>query len=148
MRLRISFKKLLKIALIAFSVGAVAVFFMFFKLFFQPWTVIQPIIIVAYVAFCIMCFIAVYNGHYYEIDNKGVMVKRLGKKLFYRFSEVLYINEEYSLKKGTIAFVTKKGDVVYLTSDEDGVLLKTMIKECKNCIDEEELYRRFPRIYF
>ncbi len=149
MRLKISFWRLFKIGIIATLIGAVLVFLGFYQFFVTSnWTVFQWLIIMVYLAICICIFIAVYFNHYYEVTNKEIIVKRLGKVLHYRFNEILYIDEEQSRKKKTVTFVTKRGDAVYLTYDKEGKLLDILLKECKNLISLEELKSKFPNIYF
>ena len=140
---------MLKIGIIATLIGAVLVFLGFYQIFVTSnWTAIQPILIMVYLTICICIFVAVYFNHYYEVTNKEVIVKRLGKLLHYRFNEILYIDEEQSRKKKTVTFVTSRGDAVYLTYDKEGKLIEILLKECKNLITLDELKARFPNIYF
>lgn len=140
---------MLKIGIIATLIGAVLVFLGFYQVFVTSnWTAIQPILIMVYLTICICIFVAVYFNHYYEVANKEVIVKRLGKLLHYRFNEILYIDEEQSRKKKTVTFVTSRGDAVYLTYDKEGKLIEILLKECKNLITLDELKAKFPNIYF
>ena len=149
MRLRISFWRMLKIGIIATLIGAVLVFLGFYQFFVTSnWTALQPILIMVYLTICICIFVAVYFNHYYEVTNKEVIVKRLGKLLHYRFNEIIYIDEEQSRNKKTVTFVTSRGDAVYLTYDKEGKLIDILLKECKNLITLDELKAKFPNIYF
>lgn len=138
---------MLGIAAIAYVIGAVIIFLVGYKLFVTlPWSAGAYVILFCYIALCIALFIGIALNYFYVVENKGIVVKRLGKSLLYKYSEIIYIDEEESKKTKMVTFVMKNGDVRYLTYDKEGKLLDIMLKNCKNLISKEELKEKFPRV--
>jgi hypothetical protein len=122
-------------------------FLIFFKQFTTlPWDFLPYAIIAIWLVGAIIFYILTIKMNYYILHKKYVIFRKYGKDLIYNFSEVLYIDEEQSLKKKTIIFVTTKGHTRYMIFDRKNVLYSVMLQKCTNRISKEELLQRFPNI--
>ncbi len=146
MKVKIPWLKIFLMWLIIFLVMAVIVFFMFFNLFLQQWSVIQPIIIAIYVLVMVAILMISINTHYYEINKKDITEAKFGKKFVYFYNDIIYIDEQESLRTKTLCFVTNRGHVKYLTFDKEGKIFKAATTKCNNLISLEEVKSRFPGI--
>ena len=80
---------------------------------------------------------------YYEINGPVFIHSKMGKIVEYTFNNIIYIDEEFSLKKKMFRFFTKDGQEHLLVFDKKGVLYETALKKCP-LISLEEFQRRFP----
>ena len=133
--------------LVVFVIIAGILCLTFFNLFFKNnWDYRQFIIISAYALLMAVILVLSLNSYYYEINKKDLTVSRFGKKYVYFYSDIIYIDEEQSKKSKTLCFVTKFGDVKYLTFDKEGKIFEVAISRCKNLISLEEVKKKFPGI--
>ena len=146
MRVRIPAKKILIMWAVTFILFAVVIFFAFFNLFLSKWDFKQPLIISIYSVLMFAILAISLNTQYYEINKKDITESKFGKKYVYFFSDIIYIDEEESLRSKTLCFVTKQGHVKYLTFDAEGKIYEAAITKCKSLISREEVKRRFPGI--
>ena len=146
MRVKVSLKRSILIWLAGFIVGAILVFGCFYWLFFRNWDVVQPLIIGFYVLLMVTLLILSLFTNYYEITKKYVTIHKFGKEVVYYYSDIIYIDKEYSEKKKTILLVTRFDHVRYITFDKEGVLYNTMMEHCQNLISKEELLAKKPNI--
>ena len=143
-------KKNIILAMIG-AIGFVVVllFLIFFDIFLRwPWDYKQPLIIAVWLISGAIFTIFSLKGTHYLLTKKYIQVTRGRKEYIYYFSEIIFIDEEYSLRKKCICFVTNKGHVQYINFDKDGIIYKTMIENTKNLISKEELKEKFPKIKF
>ncbi|MFA6675924.1 MAG: hypothetical protein WCS49_03535, partial [Bacilli bacterium] len=69
------------------------------------------------------------------------------KKIFkYPYSDILWLDESKGEKNGTVTFVLKTGHIVYLISDNEGLVYKAVLENSKNLLPKEEIIHRFPGI--
>jgi len=69
----------------------------------------------------------------------------MGKIDEYVFSNIIFIDEEFSERKKMMRFFTKDGKEHVLMFDKEGVIYKTSLKKCP-LLSLEEFERRFPNI--
>ena len=146
MRVRIPAGKILVMWLGVFVLFAGIIFAFSFNLFLTTWDFKQPLIISAYTIAMLVILVVSLNTQYYEVNKKDITEAKFGKKYTYFFSDIIYIDEEQSVKSKTLCFVTKQGHVKYLTFDKEGKIYEAAINKCKDLISREELERRFPGI--
>lgn len=149
MKVRVSPWRLLSILLIVILVGAGITFGFTFNLFLKPikdWEWQPYVIIGIWLVISIFLIVAALTTSYYEVEKSYVVVHKGNKKLVYNYSDVVYIDEEQSEKKKTIAFYTRQGHARYLMFDKKGILYKVMLKNCKNRISKEEFEIKYPKV--
>ena len=96
-----------------------------------------------FVASAIFCFISITQT-YYEIQGPVFIHSKMGKVVEYTFSNIIYIDKEFSERKKMMRFFTKDGREHLLIFDKDAVIYKTALEKC-HLISEEEFARRFPK---
>ena len=146
MKVRISAKKILLMWILVFIAFAGIIFLFSFNLFLSKWDFKQPLIISIYSIAMVAILVISLNTQYYEINKKDITEAKFGKKYTYFFSDIIYIDEEQSVKSKTLCFVTKQGHVKYLSFDREGKIYEAAMSKCKSLISREELERRFPGI--
>ena len=147
MKVRLPIKKIILMWLLVFVIGLAAVVLSFFNLFFlTPFGSSQIIVLVVYTLILVLILFLSINGYYYEINKKDITVCKFGKKYSYFYSDIIYIDEEQSMKSKTLCFVTKYGHVKYLTFDKEGKIFDAVKVKCHNLKTLEEVKRLFPGV--
>ena len=98
-----------------------------------------PALVVATFIFCYLSL----TQTYYEIQGAIFIHSKMGKVVEYTFSNIVYIDEEFSEKKKLFRFFTRDGKEHLLIFDKNAELYHTALKKC-NTITLEEFKRRFP----
>ena len=98
-----------------------------------------PALIIASGIFCALSL----TQTYYEIKGATFIHSKMGKVVEYTYSNIIYIDEEFSLKKKMMRFFTRDGQEHLLVFDKNGVIYETALKKC-TLISKEEFERRFP----
>ena len=80
---------------------------------------------------------------YYEIQGPVFIHSKMGKVIEYTFSNIIYIDEEFSVQKRMMRFFTKDGKEHLLVFDKNAVIYTTALRKCP-LISKEEFQRRFP----
>jgi len=83
--------------------------------------------------------------NYYKIEKDGILQHRFTKNYFFRYDEIIYVDEEYTKKHKTLRFVTNQGQLQFLLLDKNELIYAEVKKKC-DLINEEEMNRRFPRL--
>lgn len=91
----------------------------------------------------IVTYVILTTQNYYIILNSELVHHRFNNELHYRYSDIVYIDKEYTMKHKVLLFYTSKGDDRYLVLDNDGRLLKILEDNCRNLITKEDFKRRF-----
>ena len=146
MKVKIALKKVILLWLAGFFFGAVMILGCFYYIFFTKWNAVQPTIIGIYVVVMIALFFISLYTNYYEIFRKYFVIHKFGKEYQYNYSDIIYIDKDYSEKKKTILFATKYGHVRFVTFDQNGVLYNTMIEQCQNLMSKEEAKAKNPSL--
>lgn len=144
--MKIALKKTILLWLAGFFFGAAMILGCFYYIFFTKWTGVQPVIIAIYVAVMVALFFISLYTNYYEVYKKHFIIHKFGKEYQYSYSDIIYIDKEYSEKKKTILFATKYGHVRFVTFDQYGVLYNTMIDQCQNLMTKEEAKTKNPTL--
>ena len=98
-----------------------------------------PTLLAATIIFCALSL----TQTYYEIKGAIFIHSKMGKVVEYTFSNIIYIDQEFSVKKKMMRFFTRDGREHLLVFDKNGVLYETALKKC-TLITKEEFERRFP----
>ncbi len=149
MKVRVPAWRMLLILFAVIIFGAAMIFAFTFNQFLKPITEWgwQPYTIIGvWLATSIFLIVAALLTSYYEVNKKYVVVHKGTKTLVYNYSDVVYIDEEYSVKKKTIAFYTRQGHSRYLMFDSKGILYKVMLANCKNRLSKEEFKEKYPQV--
>ena len=149
MKVRIPLWKTILLLIAVSLLAAGAMFGMSFNLFLKPikdWSAGAWVIIAVWFVLTVLLFVLALTTSYYEVNKKYVVVRRGTKRIIYYYSDVVYIDEQESIKHKTVSFYTNKGHVRYLPFDSKGVLYKVMLSQCKNRLTKEEFERRYPKV--
>lgn len=147
MKLRIKIFRILITFAAASTLGALIIFAFTFKWFFiLPWGYQPYVIIGVWFASSLFFLLLSIFSNYYILQKKYVEIHRFKKVLVYNFSDILYIDEEKSLRTKTIYFYTRQGHVRYLTFDKKSLLYKVMLEKCTNRLSKEDFERRYPNV--
>ena len=84
--------------------------------------------------------------NYYVILKEELVHHKFTKETKYRFSEILYVDEIYTKKHGTLLFYDKNAHRVYLVLDKESKVLDAINKKAKNLISRDEFHKRFPTV--
>ena len=95
-----------------------------------------------FVATTIFCILSLTQT-YYEIKGATFIHSKMGKVIEYTYSNIIYIDEEFSLKNKMMRFFTKDGREHLLVFDKNREIYETALKKC-TLISKEEFQRRFP----
>lgn len=149
MKVRVAAWRLLLILLIVIVLGAGVIFGFTFQMFLKPvstWSWHPWAVIAVWVGISVFLIVAALLGSYYEVEKSYVVVHKGTQKLVYNYSDVVYIDEEQSMKKKMVCFYTRQGHCRYLMFDKKGILYKVMIANCKNRLSKEEFKERYPQV--
>lgn len=147
MKLVVDRRRTILTFIIVFLVMGAALFGICFWIFLDfPWDFRQPLIIAFWIVSSIVFLVLSLTKNYYVLEKKYLVVKRYTKELVYYFSDVLYIDEEQSIKKKTIHFYTRQGHARYLSFDRQGIIYKTMLEKCTNRLSKEEFEKGYPDV--
>ena len=97
-----------------------------------------PALIVASIIFCVLSL----TQTYYEIQGAIFIHSKMGKVVEYNFSNIVYVDQEFSEKKKMFRFFTRDGQEHLLVFDKNAELYQTALRKC-TLISKEEFERRF-----
>ena len=144
-KLKINPWRIIKIFIVAYFVFELIFYISFqggngrFWPFDKSFYFYTPILFVATVIFCWMSI----TQTYYEIQGPVFIHSKMGKVVEYTFSNIIYIDEEFSVQKRMMRFFTKDGKEHLLVFDKNAVIYTTALSKCP-LISKEEFQRRFP----
>ena len=143
-KLRINSWRIIKIFLVTYLIFELIFYVSFqgangkFWPFDNSFYYYTPILFVASAIFCYMSL----TQTYYEIQGPVFIHSKMGKVVEYTFSNIIYIDEEFSIKKKMMRFFTRDGKEHLLVFDKNAVIYTTALKKCP-LISKEEFERRF-----
>ena len=149
MKVRVPAWRILLILSVVILIAGGIAFAFTFDLFLKPikdWSWQPYVIITVWLAISAFLITAALLGSYYEVEKKYVVVHKGKQQLVYNYSDVVYIDEEQSVKKKMVCFYTKQGHARYLMFDSKGILYKVMIANCTNRLTKEEFKERYPKV--
>lgn len=111
-----------------------------------PPAPIHYIIIAIWVPLTIFYIIYAYKSNYYTLTKHALNHHKGRNTLIYNFKEIVYIDEAYSSKKGSIKFFTSKGDERYILHDKKREVYNIMLKRCNNTLSKEQFLQNYPKI--
>lgn len=119
-------------------------FYMIPGLTFPPTSAHYIIISIWTLTTIVYTFIGV-KTNYYIIEKNGILHHRFNKEFIHNYSDIVYIDEEYTLKHKTLRFVTKTGQIYYLLFDRDGKIYQ-LVKKHASLLNEDEFKSRYSHI--
>ena len=144
-KLRINPWRIMGIFAIAFLVFEI-IFYVSFQgidgRFFPPdksFYFYTPALLVASFIFCYLSL----TQTYYEIKGATFVHSKMGKTVEYSFSNIIYIDTDFSEKKKLFRFFTRDGQEHLLIFDKNAELYQAALEKCST-ITLEEFQRRFP----
>jgi len=99
---------------------------------------------ILFVATAIFCYISLTQT-YYEINGATFTHSKMGKVIEYTFSNIIFIDEEFSERRKMMRFFTRDGREHLLIFDKEAVLYKTALEKCP-LISKEDFMRRYPNV--
>ena len=100
-----------------------------------------PLLFGMSVLFCVLSI----TQTYYIVDKDAITHVKMGKTFRYRFSDILYIDEEWSEKHKTLLFYMADGKDRYLAFDKDKVIYEYAL-QYSHLMTREEYHERFPNV--
>ena len=147
-KLKISPKRIILI-----FIGLFFVFELIFYLFFQPWYTgdwfpfdktpfyfYTTAILALSVIFCIVSI----TQTFYIIDKTKIIHSKMGHEYIYRFSDMLYIDEEWSKKHKMLLFYMADGKSKFLAFDREGIIYDYALTYAVKRMSREEFQNKFP----
>jgi len=98
-----------------------------------------PLLFAATIIFCVISI----TQTFYQIDGAVFIHSKMGRIIEYTFSNIIYIDQEFSERKKMMRFFTKDGTEHLLVFDKNAVIYNTALDKCP-LISKEEFMRRFP----
>lgn len=117
--------------------GVNGVFFPF-DLSFYIYT---PILLGTSIMFCVMSVTQVY----YKLDSHKLTHVKRGKVYQYFYCDILYVDEQWSLKHKMLLFYDKNGKAHYLSFDKEGAIYNKVLDKAP-LMTREEFQIRFPNV--
>ena len=101
--------------------------------------VYTPCLIVASVLFCVLSI----TKTTYEITSLKLVHTKMGNTVEYFWSDIIYIDEDFSSKKKMLLFYTKDGREHYLALDKEQLIYTKALEKC-HLLSKEDFKRKFP----
>ena len=139
--------RIIKIFLLAFVVFELIFYFSFQGANGKLWPLdnsfyyYTPLL---FVATAIFCYISMTQT-YYTIEGATFTHSKMGKVIEYTFSNIIFIDEEFSERKKIMRFFTRDGREHVLIFDKNAILYKTALNKCP-LISREDFIRRYPNV--
>ena len=147
MKVRMSKTRIIIACLISILIAGGLIFGSCFRFFLNlPWGWQAYTLLSFWLVSSIVFFVLSLTQNYYVINKKNLVVHRFIKEIIYDYNNVVYINEELSVKKKMVCFYTKQGKTHFLTFDEKGLIYETMLKKCANRISKEEFEAKYQDV--
>lgn len=144
-KLRISSKRIIIIFIVLFLVFEAIFYFSFQHDNFWPLEIsfyfYTPLLALSSAFFC---YISITKT-YYVVDKQFVHHYKMGKEFRYRWSDIIYIDEEWSKKHKMLLFYENDGRAKYLAFDKKGVIWEYALKY-SHLISREEFLERFSKV--
>ncbi len=103
------------------------------------FVIYTPSLAVASVLFCILSI----SQTSYEVTSLKLVHTKMGKINEYFWSDIIYIDEEFSSKKKMLLFYTKDGRDHFLAFDKKGIIFEKALEKA-HLLSKEEFQRKFP----
>lgn len=142
-KLRVSHGKTILYTIVFMIVVFIAVYFPICGITFDVKSII---IIVVWVLVTPILLIGIMKTYKLEYTDKECIVTRLNRVDVYKYSDVIYIDEPYTIKHKSLTFYTKEGKLKFITLDKDAKLLDVFYKNCDHLLTREEFIQKFPTI--
>ncbi len=97
------------------------------------------VFLVLAIVFCVLSI----KKTYYELDDKKISHYRMGTCDIYHYSDIVYIDEEWSKKHKMLQFYTRSGKGHVLAFDKEGKIFEYAMKYCR-LMSKEEFKMRYP----
>ena len=142
-KLRVNSARIIMIFAILFVVMTLIFYITFQHDAFWPletsFFIYTPILFVTSCFFCVLSI----TSTYYVIDNKKLVHTKMGQTKEYYWKEILYIDEEWSLKHKMLHFYMADGKERFLAFDKEGLIYEYAINNGR-LLSFEEFRSRFP----
>ena len=94
------------------------------------------------VASILFCFLSIAQTSY-EVTSLKLVHTKMGKVTEYFWSDIIYIDEEFSSRKKMLLFYTKDGRDHFLAFDKKGIIYEKALEK-SHLLSKEEFQRKFP----
>ena len=135
-----------RLGLIITSLIITSIFYALFGSKTWPFKTQDYVLFGVMILLTIIFFFFIPKTFSYKYDKKQFEVTRFGKTDVYEFNNVIYIDEEYTLKHKALTFYLKSGKLIFISLDKDKKILEVFKKHCKNNISREEFQILYPGI--
>lgn len=105
--------------------------------------IVQDVVVVGIWAIAFVTFLIVLlRRNYYKITKTSIIHQQFFSSIEYKFENVIFIDEAYTLKQKTLLFYNIKGKALYLVLDKEGELLEIFKKNCHNLKEYIEIKKK------
>ena len=80
---------------------------------------------------------------YYELTNNAIIHHKMNTEIVYSYKNIVYIDEEYSLKHKQLRFFDNNGKEHYLVFDKNNIIYDEVIKKTKT-LSKQDFHLRYP----
>ena len=99
---------------------------------------------VLFVSSAIFCYISI-TATYYEVDKHRLVHSKMGKITEYAWKDIVFLDEEWSIRHKMMRFFTSEGRERYLVFDKEGKIFEYTLNYAR-LMSEEEFRARFPKV--
>ena len=143
-KLRVSALKIIVIFTVLFLVMD-AIFYVSFQ-YENFWPLEMSFYIytpVLFVTSAVFCYISI-TSTYYLVDKHKLTHSKMGQIKEYAWKDIIYVDEEWSLRHKMMRFYTIDGKERYLVFDKKGLIYEYALNYGR-LLSEEEFLARFPK---
>lgn len=143
-RIAPSFLNLLKIYVPIYLLTTI-IFYLLIGVVWPP-TLYHYLLLLGWTLLTLFYLIFGYTQTTYEVTKHQIIHHKGKTTLYYNYKEIIYIDEKYSSKKGSIRFVTSQGHERYLMHDKGKIVYHALLENATNLKPRDEVNRLFPSL--
>jgi len=103
------------------------------------FAIYTPSLAIASIFFCILSI----KQTSYEVTSLKLVHTKMGKVNEYFWSDIIYIDQQFSERKKMLLFYTKDGRDHFLAFDKNGIIYSKALEKA-HLLSKEEFQRKFP----
>ena len=112
-----------------------------FNEYFKAIYIYTPILLIMSVVFCVLSI----KNTYYIVESHYIAHFKMGHEDRYNYTDIIFIDEEWSKKHKMLQFYLKDGKSRTLAFDKEGLIFKYAVEKSHQ-ISIEEFHAKFPNI--
>lgn len=109
-----------------------------------PWNYRHYLLVFGVLGASIISFIPSLFNYYYTLESDCFTLRKYSKIYEFKYSNIEYLDEENSLKKGKIIFYSKGSKMHSLLSDKNNLVIREIKKRAKHLKSKEQFLLEHP----